>query len=178
MAARCRLPRRRGLGGGRVVPLGLARPPGPTPPPGACLVLRGHGTVSGPNRGRRPPSHAPPQDRTRRQACGAGRGALRSALAPGADDALPATRGHVGARASPCTPPATWLPEPGATTTAPRRMGPCLRLGLGPVGVAALSQGTRSVWPGAVVPGLLFLWATPGSKAARSNPTPGLRRRQ
>ena len=49
-------------------------------------------------------------------------------------------------------------------------------LGLGQAGVEAMSQRKRSMWPGAVVSGLLFLWAMPESKAARSNPTPGLSR--
>jgi len=61
---------------------------------------------------------------------------------------------------------------------APTQHGGVPDAGLEPGGRCGAEPGQRSGWPGVAVPGLRFLWTTPGNHAAPSNPTPGLRRRR
>jgi hypothetical protein len=93
-----------------------------------------------------------------------------TALAPAA--CFPA-RDDTQPSAGPCPSPAPPLPGPGAPTTAPRRLEPCQRLGLGKALIEARREGQRSVWSGVVESGLHFLWATSRSKAAQQQPNAG-----
>ena len=186
-----------------MAPPGPAPPPGSAMLP--VLAWRGWGTAlpaapttaTGP---RRPPlRRAGDTD----QALGAGRRGTRPrrARAPGAGHATLIPGGRVGASAGERTPhpprgdrilglprqrrtpegacaaPTSTCGTTGRSVRPPNRhRGPGLPVGLGCAGGAAMPQEQWSVWPGTVEPGLLFLWDTPDSNAARSSPTPKLRR--
>ena len=202
--ARRRLTRRPPQGTTRAAPPGPARPPGSVRPPGVDRALLGHRTERVSDRDRLPQTTTPTHARTRRPSSGTGRRATRPprARAPGdGDTTLTLGGGWAPARARTRHQPhrcqSRWRPRrPGTPEHAhappasghriigrhggppDRRLGPRLLWGLGRAGVAAMTTGTPCVWPGAVLLGLLFLWATPGNKAAHSNPTLGVRRRQ
>ena len=142
----------------------------------AGLALRGPDTVRGPTRAashRRTPLH-----RTRRAAQPLAPDAARS-TAPWLP--VPMTRCQAsracGSQRGPVHTPSHAAPGAWYHHDRPTPHGAWPEAGLGPAGVAALSEGTQSVCPGAVVPGRLLLCAMPDNKAARSNPTLAVSRR-
>jgi hypothetical protein len=166
-------------------------------PSDACLALLGHRAACGADRRHRTQQHAPTPERRCRQALaqntvppapaapvlpmpGTPCYSLAGALAPARASARhPHTAdGAWGHHDGPHTQDGAHAAPASVHGTIGRHgsqhddgLGPRLPWGLRRAGVAAMLQGTRCVWPAAVVPGLLFPGPRQKARLRNSNPT-------